>query len=131
MEHETSRKRMKPSIQSEQDETRDASILEAARKEDTELAVVGSEEMELNITQIHEKIERFTEMISGLLESGKSMLKELSDEFEEQLITMHKEIIEKWQDEIKELRFSDASNEETNAILHNARCLLQNPLIES
>lgn len=34
--------------------------------------------------------------------------------------------MEKWQEEIKELRLFDASNEEINALLHNARFLLQN-----
>jgi len=33
--------------------------------------------------------------------------------------------VEKWQEEIRELRALDASNEEANALLHNARHLLQ------
>ena len=32
----------------------------------------------------------------------------------------------KWEEEIQELQLLDASNEETNADLHNTRCLLQN-----
>lgn len=39
---------------------------------------------------------------------------------------VHKEQIDKWQEEIKELRMLDASNEDVNALLHNARYLLQN-----
>lgn len=39
--------------------------------------------------------------------------------------------MEKWQEEIKELRLLDASNEEATALLSNARFLLQNPFSES
>jgi coenzyme F420-reducing hydrogenase alpha subunit len=86
--------------------------------------------MELSIAQILDKIESFTQTVSNLLETGKTMLKELSNEFEERLIMIHKEHVEKWQDEIKELRLLDASNEETTSLLHNARYLIQNPSIE-
>lgn len=34
--------------------------------------------------------------------------------------------MEKWQEEIKELRLLDASNEEADVLLQNARFLLQN-----
>lgn len=44
---------------------------------------------------------------------------------------IHKEQIEKWQDEIKELRLLDTSNEEANAVLCNARYLLENAHIDS
>lgn len=44
---------------------------------------------------------------------------------------IHKEQIEKWQDEIKELRLVDTLNEEANAVLHNARYLLENAHIDS
>lgn len=44
---------------------------------------------------------------------------------------IHKEQIEKWQDEIKELRLLDTSNEEANALLRNARYLLGNAHIDS
>lgn len=37
--------------------------LEIVEKEETETNVVGSEEMELNISIILEKIDRFTEMV--------------------------------------------------------------------
>ncbi|CAJ2628809.1 hypothetical protein L195_g039524 [Trifolium pratense] len=36
-------------------------------------------------------------------------------------LLIHKEQVEKWQEEIKELRALDASNEEANALLQNAR----------
>lgn len=34
--------------------------------------------------------------------------------------------MEKWQEEIKELRALDTANEETDALLQNAICLIQN-----
>ncbi|CAN6875287.1 unnamed protein product [Brassica oleracea] len=93
--------------------------------------LVASDEMELRISQILDKIESFTQTVSNLLDSGKTMLKELSNEFEERLIMIHKEHVEKWQEEIKELRLLDASNEETTSLLHNARFLIQNPNIDA
>ncbi|KAJ0804401.1 hypothetical protein HanPI659440_Chr02g0037621 [Helianthus annuus] len=82
--------------------------------------------MEVYMNQILEKIDNFTQQVSELLESGKTYFRELSTEFEERVIAIHKEQMEKWQDEIKELRFLDASNEEINAMLHNAQLVLNN-----
>ncbi|XWS35998.1 hypothetical protein CRYUN_Cryun20dG0044200 [Craigia yunnanensis] len=113
----------------EQSETK--TVMEITEKEQSQTDIVGSEEMELNISHIIEKIERFTQLVSELLESGKTMFKELSNEFEERLFMIHKEQMEKWQEEIKELRLMDASNEEATAMLSNARFLLQNPLFDS
>ncbi|KAI9182621.1 hypothetical protein LWI28_027256 [Acer negundo] len=124
-------KRMKPSMEEEEMEVGDRTGLEIVEKEGTETDIVGSEEVELSTTNILDKIEHFTQMVSELLESGKTMFKELSNEFEERLITIHKEQVEKWQEEIKELRLLDVSNEEESAILHNARFVLQNPHIDS
>lgn len=93
--------------------------------------VVASEKMELEISHIHEKIERYTQMVSELLESGKTLFRDLSNEFEERMILIHKEQMEKWQEEIKELRLLDASNENVNAVLHNAHYLLRNVPIDS
>ncbi|KAK1317635.1 Eukaryotic translation initiation factor 3 subunit C [Acorus calamus] len=72
------------------------------------------------------QMEGSARMVSELLESGKAMFKDLSNEFEERLITIHREQIEKWQEEIKELKLLDAANEEANARLCNAQYLLQN-----
>ncbi|XP_021897257.1 uncharacterized protein LOC110814184 [Carica papaya] len=126
------RKRIKPIIEEKEGEVTDEPTLNMVENEETEAeaTVVGSEEMELAIAQILDKIERFTQLVSELLESGKTMFKELGNYFEEQLITRHKEQMEKWQEEIKELRFLDASNEEASAILHNARYLLRNSHID-
>ncbi|KAJ9696854.1 hypothetical protein PVL29_008855 [Vitis rotundifolia] len=122
---EVARKRMKPAMDENEGEGGDG-IVDQIEEEETETSVAGSEEMELSINRILEKIENFTQMVSELLESGKTLFKDLSNEFEERMILIHKEQIEKWQEEIRELRLLDAANEEVNAVLHNARCLLQN-----
>lgn len=119
---ESMKKRMKPFVEEKE---KDGAIMENVGEE-TENSVPVSELMELGMTDILEKIDRFTQLVSELLESGKSFLKELSNEFEERMILIHKEQMEKWQEEMKELRLLDASNEEVNALLHNARYLLQN-----
>ncbi|XP_043723579.1 uncharacterized protein LOC122670684 [Telopea speciosissima] len=117
---EVVRKRMKPAAVKKGNEA-----VEVVEEEtETNVAVAGSEEMELSIARLLERIERFTQLVSELLETGKNMFKELSNEFEERMIIIHKEQIEKWQEEINELRLIDASNEEANAVLHNARFLL-------
>lgn len=131
------RKRMRPSDEEEEKEgeTRDGmSILDDTLENENDnetTKLVASDEMELQIAQILDKIESFTHTVSNLLESGKTMFKELSNEFEERLIMIHKEHVEKWQEEIKELRLLDASNEETTSLLHNARFLIHNPNIEA
>nr|CAD1816821.1 unnamed protein product [Ananas comosus var. bracteatus] len=54
-------------------------------------------------------------------------LQDLTAEFEDRLISIHKEQMEKWQEEIKELRAQDASNEASRSLLQNAQFhLLQN-----
>ncbi|XP_015939497.1 uncharacterized protein LOC107465042 [Arachis duranensis] len=122
-ENGDTRKRLKP--EGEEEGKAEADSVHTVQEEEMEANITGSEEMELNISLILEKIENFTQRVSELLESGKTMFKELSNEFEEKLIMIHKEQVEKWQEEIKELRAIDASNEEANAVLHNARYLLQ------
>ncbi|KAK9086184.1 hypothetical protein Syun_028578 [Stephania yunnanensis] len=98
---------------------------------EVEASFVGSEEMQMQINAVLEKIERFTQLVSELLESGKTLFKELSDRFEERLITIHREEIEKWQEEIKALRMLDMSNEEANMLLLNAKQLLHNVQMET
>ncbi|KAL7192491.1 hypothetical protein ACSBR2_024343 [Camellia fascicularis] len=119
------RKRVKPTVEETEPMVGDKAVDEIV-EEETEINPVVSEQMELDISHILEKINRFTQLVSELLESGKSLLKELSNEFEERVILIHKEQIEKWQEEIKELRMLDASNEDVNALLHSAQYLLQN-----
>ncbi|CAN8257312.1 unnamed protein product [Cochlearia groenlandica] len=124
------RKRMKPSDEEEKLDSREGINMDTYENEDIEKKLVVSDEMELNIAQILDKIESFTKTVSNMLETGKTMFKELSNEFEERLIMIHKEHVEKWQEEIKDLRMLDATNEETTSLLHNARYLIQNPSIE-
>ncbi|XP_051146022.1 uncharacterized protein LOC127261722 [Andrographis paniculata] len=128
MENEKTRgiaKRMKPSVEDEETLVGVGPIVQVPEDEN-EPRTSNSEQLEMEIAQILDKIDSFTQMVSELLESGKSMLKELSNEFEERILLVHKEQIEKWQDEMKELRLLDAANEETDTLLHNAKYLLQN-----
>ncbi|XP_004235820.1 uncharacterized protein [Solanum lycopersicum] len=123
-------KRLKPSVEDNGTTQTDSEVAKTV-EEETAVATLTSEQMELEIANILEKINRFTNLVSELLESGKSMLKELSNEFEERIILIHKEQMEKWQEEIKELRLLDTSNEEADGLLLNAKYLLQNVRGES
>ncbi|XP_057782865.1 uncharacterized protein LOC131000800 [Salvia miltiorrhiza] len=117
-------KRMKTSVEDKETAVEDGSVVEVPAEEN--VATSNSEQVDMEITHILDKINDFTQMVSELLESGKSMLKELSNEFEERMFLIHKEQIEKWQEEIKELRALDTANEETDALLQNAICLIRN-----
>ncbi|KAI3840271.1 hypothetical protein MKX03_010751 [Papaver bracteatum] len=121
-EIETSRKRIKQTMVEEEEENENGLVMEG----EVETVATGSEEMESLINGVLEKIERFTQQVSEMLEAGKTLFKDLSNEFEERIIGIHKEQIEKWQDEIKELRALDAMNEEANTRLHMTRSLFQN-----
>ncbi|CAI0446400.1 unnamed protein product [Linum tenue] len=101
------------------------------KEEQLEGSLVVSDEMEANISQILENIDRFTQMVTELMEAGKAMFKELSNDFEERLLMVHKEKIEKWKEEIRELRLLDGANEEINAVLLNATYLFHNPNLDS
>lgn len=94
-------------------------------EEESEVNFSGSDEMRLGIARLHEKVEAYNQLVSEMLESGKSLFNKLSQEYEERVIMIHKEQIEKWQEEIKELRMIDATNEEMNVRLNNVKCLLQ------
>ncbi|OAY64515.1 hypothetical protein ACMD2_08825, partial [Ananas comosus] len=109
----------------------------AAAEEEAAMVVGGSEEMELHIQRIMARIDQFTEKfnlikiyclkVSDLLEAGRTIFRDLTAEFEDRLISIHKEQMEKWQEDIKELRAQDASNEASRALLQNAQYhLLQN-----
>ncbi|KAI3923841.1 hypothetical protein MKW92_007813 [Papaver armeniacum] len=122
-EIETSRKRIKQTMVEEEEEENENGLV---MEEEVETVAAGSEEMESLISGVLQKIERFTQQVSEMLEAGKTLFKDLSNEFEERIIGIHKEQIEKWQDEIKELRALDAMNEEANTRLHMTRSLFQN-----
>ncbi|MQL94461.1 hypothetical protein Taro_027113 [Colocasia esculenta] len=94
--------------------------------------ITCSEEMEVRISQMFEKIDHFTQQVADMLEEGKTMFKNLSAEFEERLIAIHREQIDKWEEEIRELRLLDASNEAARALLQKAQYhLLQNVQMET
>ncbi|KAI3981133.1 hypothetical protein MKX01_032273 [Papaver californicum] len=121
-EIETSRKRIKQTMEEEEEEEKENGLV----MEEVETVAAGSEEMESLINGVLEKIEQFTQQVADMLEAGKTLFKDLSNEFEERIIGIHKEQMEKWQDEIKELRTLDAMNEEANTRLHMTRSLFQN-----
>ncbi|CAN4086581.1 unnamed protein product [Withania somnifera] len=108
-------KRLKRSVEDNGTKQTDNEVAKAV-EEETAAATLQSEQVELEIANILEKIDRFTNQISELLESGKSMPKELSNEFEARIILIRKEQMEKWQEEIKDLRLLDTSNEEADAL---------------
>ncbi|KAF8780266.1 hypothetical protein HU200_001942 [Digitaria exilis] len=59
--------------------------------------------------------------VSEMLDAGRALFKDLAADFEERLCTVHKERVERWEEEIRELRARDAANEQTRALLHNAQ----------
>ncbi|CAL2244773.1 unnamed protein product [Prunus armeniaca] len=81
---ESRRKRMKP----DEEEEGAISDSEKAQNEELETFVAGSEEVELAVAHILEKIERFTQLVSELLGSGKAMFQKIGDEFEERMIML-------------------------------------------
>ncbi|KAG2242900.1 hypothetical protein Bca52824_095256 [Brassica carinata] len=95
--------------------------------------LVASDEMELRISQILDKIESFTQTVKALMKLHNAFLDMfiITDDYDSSCCRIHKEHVEKWQEEIKELRLLDASNEETTSLLHNARFLIQNPNIDA
>ncbi|KAG6508828.1 hypothetical protein ZIOFF_034210 [Zingiber officinale] len=98
-----------------------------------QMTEMGSQDVEEHFQRIFEKVERYTHQVEELLEAGRTLFKNLSPEFEERLISsvtlailsIHKEQIEKWQDEIKDLQSRHAANEAAAALLGNAHQLLR------
>ncbi|KAG6505374.1 hypothetical protein ZIOFF_037730 [Zingiber officinale] len=115
-----------------------------------QMTEMGSQDVEEHFQRIFEKVERYTHQVEELLEAGRTLFKNLSPEFEERLISsvtlailscplrvclfvsfvrlilqIHKEQIEKWQDEIKGLQSRHAANEAAAALLGNAHHLLR------
>ncbi|KAL9248364.1 hypothetical protein vseg_021693 [Gypsophila vaccaria] len=118
------RKRKMDNMEDERSEDRHEAIEENG-DEEPEMSFYGSEEMKHGVANILEKIEAFNKLVSEMLESGKAHFNKLNTDFEERVLMIHKEQMEKWQDDIKELRMIDATNEEQNARLNNVKCLLQ------
>ncbi|KAI5071436.1 hypothetical protein GOP47_0013687 [Adiantum capillus-veneris] len=83
-----------------------------------------SAEMEASIQELRQKIDQFTQQVSGLLESVKAFFIETSSAFEERIVLLHQAQIDKWEEEIKLLGMIDSENEEMNFRLSNAQELL-------
>eukprot|EP00250_Pteridium_aquilinum_P035475 c9478_g1_i1 orf=96-587(+) len=83
-----------------------------------------SAEMEANIQEIRQKVQQFTQQVSGLLEGVKTFFAETSNAFEERLVLLHQAQIDKWEEEIKLLETIDSENEDINFRLSNAQELL-------
>ncbi|KAI3932467.1 hypothetical protein MKW92_032247 [Papaver armeniacum] len=107
-EIETSRKRIKQTMEEEGEENENGLIIEEA-----ETVAVGSEEIESLINGVLEMIDRFNQQVSEMLDAGKTLFKDLSNEFEERIIGS-----------------LDAMNEEANARLHMTRSLFRDVQID-
>ncbi|XP_037417042.1 uncharacterized protein LOC119280218 [Triticum dicoccoides] len=110
---------------------------DAAKLDGEEMAIVAALEAEvvgLVVTEEHVQrillaIDNFTRKVSGMLDSGRAMLKDLAADFEDRLYSrsiisclIHKERVNKWEEEMLGAR--DAANEQTRAILHSAQLQL-------
>ncbi|CAL4912147.1 unnamed protein product [Urochloa decumbens] len=99
----------------------------ATETEGDEMAVVaaeepmGSAETEDHIQRILVAIDNYTRQVSEMLDAGRALFKDLAADFEERLCSIHKEKVERWEEEIRELRARDAANEQARALLHNAQ----------
>ncbi|EER93009.1 hypothetical protein BDA96_01G574300 [Sorghum bicolor] len=103
----------------------------AAETEGDEMAVVAaaeqeqeqmvSAETEEHIQRILLAIDNYTRQVSDMLDAGRALFKDLAADFEDRLCSIHKEKVERWEEEIRELRASDAANEQARALLHNAQ----------
>ncbi|PUZ43249.1 hypothetical protein GQ55_9G647100 [Panicum hallii var. hallii] len=99
----------------------------AAATEGDDMAVVaaddqmGSAETEDHIQRILVAIDNYTRQVSEMLDAGRALFKDLAADFEERLCSIHRERLERWEEEIRELRARDAANEQARALLHNAQ----------
>ncbi|PWZ57635.1 hypothetical protein Zm00014a_042142 [Zea mays] len=82
---------------------------------------VGSAETEEHIQRILLAIDNYTRQVSDMLDAGRALFKDLAADFEDRLCSIHKERVERWEEEIRELRARDVANEQARALLHNAQ----------
>lgn len=82
---------------------------------------MGSAETEDHIQRILAAIDNYTRQVSEMLDAGRALFKDLAADFEERLCSIHRERVERWEEEIRELRARDAANEQARALLHNAQ----------
>ncbi|PUZ43248.1 hypothetical protein GQ55_9G647100 [Panicum hallii var. hallii] len=136
-----SAKRMRAAMSNEEDTTSQGSAgggvaassgvvavaVAAAATEGDDMAVVaaddqmGSAETEDHIQRILVAIDNYTRQVSEMLDAGRALFKDLAADFEERLCSIHRERLERWEEEIRELRARDAANEQARALLHNAQ----------
>ncbi|EAZ25304.1 hypothetical protein OsJ_09114 [Oryza sativa Japonica Group] len=89
--------------------------------EEEEVAA-ASAETEEHVQRILLAIDAFTrQQVSEMLEAGRALFKNLAADFEDRLCSIHKERVERWEEEIRELRARDAANEQARSLLHNAQ----------
>ncbi|XP_052146885.1 uncharacterized protein LOC127765947 [Oryza glaberrima] len=88
--------------------------------EEEEVAA-ASAETEEHVQRILLAIDAFTRQVSEMLEAGRALFKNLAADFEDRLCSIHKERVERWEEEIRELRARDAANEQARSLLHNAQ----------
>uniref|UniRef100_A0A0E0CTT9 Uncharacterized protein n=2 Tax=Oryza meridionalis TaxID=40149 RepID=A0A0E0CTT9_9ORYZ len=90
-----------------------------------DMAVAEEEEVaaetEEHVQRILLAIDAFTRQVSEMLEAGRALFKNLAADFEDRLCSIHKERVERWEEEIRELRARDAANEQARSLLHNAQ----------
>ncbi|KAL6847567.1 hypothetical protein ACP4OV_022593 [Aristida adscensionis] len=99
----------------------DEMAVEAAAGAEEEEEPLGSAETEEHVQRILLAIDNFTRQVSEMLETGRALFKDLAADFEDRLCAIHKERVERWEEEIRELRARDAANEQARALLHNAQ----------
>ncbi|WVZ55115.1 hypothetical protein U9M48_005818 [Paspalum notatum var. saurae] len=105
------------SLVSEGDEM--AVVVAAAEQEQEQ--EVGSAETEEHIQRILLAIDNYTRQVSEMLDAGRALFKDLAADFEDRLCSIHRERVERWEEEIRELRARDAANEQARALLHDAQ----------
>ncbi|XP_066384338.1 uncharacterized protein [Miscanthus floridulus] len=96
-------------------------VVVAAETEEQEQEQVVSAETEEHIQRILLAIDNYTGQVSDMLDAGRALFKDLAADFEDRLCSIHKEKVKRWEEEIRELRASDAANEQGRALLHNAQ----------
>ncbi|CAD6201579.1 unnamed protein product [Miscanthus lutarioriparius] len=90
-------------------------------EQEQEQEQVVSAETEEHIQRILLAIDNYTRQVSDMLDAGRALFKDLAADFEDRLCSIHKEKVERWEEEIRELRASDAASEQARALLHNAQ----------
>uniref|UniRef100_A0A0E0K7N3 Uncharacterized protein n=1 Tax=Oryza punctata TaxID=4537 RepID=A0A0E0K7N3_ORYPU len=77
--------------------------------EEEEVAASASAETEEHVQRILLAIDAFTRQVSEMLEAGRALFKNLAADFEHRLCSIHKERVERWEEEMRELRARDNS----------------------